>query len=86
MSYAQPTLTGFSGEGVENAKTVGGQKLVIEGRNFGPQGEASALEGVVSTDAMGVRRAADGCRVTEAHVEIECLTPSGIGEARWAGR
>jgi len=35
-SYGFPTITGLSGEGSVRANTTGSQKIVIDGRNFGP--------------------------------------------------
>jgi len=43
VQYARPTISGFFGDGVSAASTIGGQQIIISGSGFGPAcGEAAS--------------------------------------------
>ena len=80
-SYAQPVVTGFAGEGAADARTGGGQAVLIHGSNFGF--EDAKLGSITYTrQAPGgepkVYQAA-ACAISVAHTEIACTTAPGAG-------
>ena len=90
--YAPPQIFVFSGAGAVAANTVGGQPVVITGRNFGPSNAytnalLSATYGVAFKDGSAtflakiprVTYPAAACAVTVPHTQITCSTTEGAG-------
>jgi hypothetical protein len=90
--YAPPQIFVFSGAGAVAANTVGGQPVVITGRNFGPSNAytnalLSATYGVAFKDGSAtflakiprVTYPAAACTVTVPHTQITCSTTEGAG-------
>lgn len=75
MSYAPPSISGFSGPGVL-AATAGGEAVNITGLNFGPLGTAVDT---VTYGPTGSEFTAGGCTLVVAHTLISCATVPGAG-------
>ena len=88
-SYAPPslyTLENIKGTDVHQGATVGGNHIVIKGKNFGPKGQVWNLPKLTygkatETGKTKQRFAAEKCAVTKEHVTIECETAQGAGFA-----
>jgi hypothetical protein len=90
ISFKPPTVTKVGGTGTAVAsglvattaantsklRTVGGENVFIQGKEFGPMGTPVAAEYV---QPGGVAYAAQSCRVTVANTEIGCQTVPGVG-------
>eukprot|EP00949_MAST-11_sp_MAST-11-sp1_P002413 g2413.t1 len=92
ISYAAPIVTSFQGAGAaDDALTVGGEKLIIRGSNFGPLGTrveatyraASDTPGSCSRDVATPSQSevytASGCHVVSSHRVVACNTSEGAG-------
>ena len=77
-----PKISALGGPGANAARTVGGQRLIISGHDFGLPG---ALDGV-QFGSPGHEQSVLGCVIPDgAHERIECTTPAGVGAGlRWA--
>lgn len=98
--YRKPIIAGFSGLGTNQALTVGGQLVLINGDQFGPVTPmvAGALAaGVVPggvapiasygkfVAAFPLKYFAQNCLVTTDHVQMTCFTNQGTGaQLYWA--
>ena len=86
-SYAPPslfTLSGNSGNDVQRGGTVGGNHIIIQGKNFGPKGKAWNVPQLSYGKDVGIgvtpqKFYAANCMVTKEHVTIECDTAEGAG-------
>jgi hypothetical protein len=79
-SYAVPVVETYSGSGVHNARTSGGQIVVLNGRDFGSV-ERNKITwvkyGKINSD---VQFNAQDCRVLVDHRKILCRTAQGVGK------
>jgi hypothetical protein len=88
-SYAPPSLYSIQstkGRDVQQGVTSGGDKIIIDGKNFGPKGMTWNVPTlnygkVVGVGATEERFNAKSCTVTSDHVRIECNTAEGAGFA-----
>jgi hypothetical protein len=79
-SYAVPVIETYSGEGVKNARTSGGQVVILQGREFGSikRNKVQWVKyGKINSD---VQFAAQNCRVLTDHTKILCQTAPGVGK------
>jgi hypothetical protein len=81
----EPSGVTFAAEAVERLSTRGGQVLVFRGRYFGLRQAVSRYPLPVSAvgrrlDGAGTVTAVN-CTVTVDDVELQCVTPSGVGRA-----
>lgn len=82
-SYAAPVIVSFTGVGSREAKTVGRELVVIEGRQFGPSGSRWIDSVTYGEDGKEFKTSAS-CAVTVAHREVQCLTTEGAGRGlKW---
>lgn len=91
LSYTPPALTGISGFGASNADTLGGQTVVLSGRNFGPVTQLNSVGRPVSAVmapsafygppvlAANLPYAAANCFVSVADTQAICTTVEGVG-------
>jgi len=75
LSYANPVLTYYEGDGAHNADTRGGQLINIYGTNFGPLGTPFD----VTYGIDGMEYVASNCSMVTAHSKISCITIDGAG-------
>jgi hypothetical protein len=85
LAYARPVVTGVSGAGVKGATTVGGQLIVIDGRNFGPviYGPGNQVDSVTYGKVSPYNLySATNCKVVSDPPagRIECLSAPGVGK------
>ena len=87
-SYAPPVVTDFRSadepellSAVQSFETIGGQGILVKGRNFGPSLTSGQYNAVISASSLwqGIMFNASRCEVSVAHVEIACLTSWGVG-------
>ena len=84
-SYAAPVVIFYEGPGSENANTLGGQTVFVQGRNLGPAGnffvDSVSYGPVTGTEfALNVSL----CSVSIEHVLLTCQTVPGAGrELQW---
>jgi len=82
--YIAPVLTSLSGAGALEARTIGGQLVVLRGENFGPlidgaTGNPSDIS-VTYGDDDTLQFTANECQVTDSsQTTISCLTGEGYG-------
>jgi hypothetical protein len=79
-SYAPPVVIFYSGPGAANANTLGGEKVLVEGRNLGPAGNYfvdSVSYGIETGEEFPLNTSR--CSVSSAHVLLECETVAGAG-------
>lgn len=83
-SYRTPAITRISGEGAEDASTRGGERIVLDGTDFGPIFPVSASFSPLKTPSAtygkyGEGFNAQGCTVSIAHERVVCSTAVGTG-------
>jgi hypothetical protein len=79
-SYAVPVIETYSGEGVQNARTSGGQVVILNGREFGSVSRNKidwVKYGKINSEVQFV---ATDCRVIVDFVKILCKTAPGAGK------
>lgn len=85
--YARPVLISYSGAGSDLASTVGGDTVIIEGRQFGPEGAAN-IDRVLYAQPDDLATQVDvtaSCTVSTAHFFLTCTTGPGAGkELTWS--
>ena len=85
-SYGRPTITQISG--ASQARTEGGEVVIINGTNFGPVEESpgsidSVIYGRAEVPTSSWYKAQD-CAVIVPHVAIRCFTAPGVStHLRW---
>jgi hypothetical protein len=79
-NYAAPVVAFYSGPGSREADTMGGEVVVISGRNFGPlSSPIDRVEyGINGTDLSFVATAC-AHSPTNPHSELTCATAPGVG-------
>ena len=84
-SYAAPVVIFYTGPGSENANTLGGEAVFVQGQNLGPAG-GFFVDSVTYGPVTGTEFTLDEslCSVTTEHVLLECQTVPGAGrELQW---
>ena len=76
-AYARPLVFQYSGLGATNARTNGGQAVLIEGRNFGK--ESSRIDLVTYGLDDPTEFVATSCVVSSPHTFLSCETGPGAG-------
>ena len=74
-SYHAPIISSITGEGSFQAKTNGGQRVILNGLNFGSYPDGA----VVTYGVTGLEYEPATCTV-ENHMKILCITSPGFGE------
>ena len=81
MSYGAPVMTAFTPP--TGMATTGGVNVIITGTNFGPTGGAVPLSASYASargaGATPLSFTPTNCTVTQADVQITCLTAPGAG-------
>jgi hypothetical protein len=83
--YAKPSIIQLNGQ-IKSANTDGGERIVVQGRNFGPT-DYTIPEGAVrifrQANSLSTEYHGKACNVSVATSnanEIECFTPTGVGQ------
>lgn len=91
LAYTPPLINGVSGLGAVNADTVGGQTIILSGRNFGPATQLNSFGRPMSVVmaptafygrpelAPNLPYAAANCFVSVADTQAICTTIEGVG-------
>lgn len=80
-AYVPPSITGLVADLLD---TDGGSVVVIEGRDFGPAGDAATISATYGPGAGADRFTATDCAVVVPHTRISCSAAAGVGARhRW---
>ena len=89
VGYAAPQVISFAGAGSAGANTVGGEQVLVNGKNFGPADSYTSsllrvsygveLDKPVRGIITNVSYIAAACTVAVAHTQLSCNTAEGAG-------